>query len=128
LLDIAADGTVYAADFNAHRVVRYGVDGTFLAEWGSAGDGPYAFNNPHCIAVGPDGLVYLADFRNSKVKVFDSEGQHLATWPDPAAKSQALTISTPVGIDVDDEGNVYIGEYFAAQVQKLATEPAMPSE
>ena len=123
-LDIAADGTVYAADFNAHRVIKYDADGEFLAEWGSAGDGPYAFNNPQGIVVGPDGLVYLGDFRNNKVKVFDSDGQHLATWPDPADESQALTISTPIGIAVDDEGNVYIGEYFAARVQKLATEPA----
>jgi hypothetical protein len=39
-----------------------------------------------------------------------------------------LSISTPVGIDVDDEGNVYISEYFAARVQKLATEPASVAE
>ena len=115
------------ADFGNNRVARYGADGAFLAEWGSAGDGPYAFNNPHGIAVGADGLVYLADFRNSKVKVFDSEGQHLATWPDPATESQALSTST-VGIDVDDEGNVYISEYFGARVQKLATEPTPVAE
>ena len=126
-LDIAADGTVYVADFNAHRVIKYAADGAFLAEWGSAGDGPYGFNNPHGIAVGPDGLVYLADFRNGKVKVFDGEGQHLATWPDPTNESLTSSISGPVSIDVDDEGNVFVSEYFAARVQKLAT-AATPSE
>jgi hypothetical protein len=33
-------------------------------------------------------------------------------------------MSSPVSIDVDDEGNVYVSEYFAAQVQKLATAAA----
>lgn len=112
------------ADFNAHRVIKYAPGGGFLADWGSAGDGPYGFNNPHGIAAGADGLVYLADFRNNKVKVFEPEGQHLATWPDPADQARTLTVSTPVGIDVDDEGNVYVSEYFAAQVQKLATAAA----
>ena len=127
-LDIAADGTVYAADFNAHRVIRYAADGEFLAEWGSVGDGPYAFKNPQGITVGPDGLVYLADFRNGKVKVFDDDGQHMATWPDPTDESPTWSMSYPVSIDVDDDGNVYISEYFAAQVQKLATEPTPVAE
>ncbi len=67
--------------------------------------------------MGPDGLVYLADFRNGKVKVFDSDGQHLATRP----TSPDWSMSNLIGIDVDAEGNVYVSEYSAAQVQKLAT-------
>jgi DNA-binding beta-propeller fold protein YncE len=121
-IDIAPDGTVFIGEFGNHRISVFDPDGTFLWQWGSSGDGPYAFSNPHGIAVGADGLVYLADFRNLEVKVFDSEGQHLATWPDPADDEGTLNISTPVGIDVDDEGNIYISEYFTAQVRKLATE------
>jgi DNA-binding beta-propeller fold protein YncE len=120
-IDVAPDGTVYVADYGNHRVVRYGPGGEFMAEWGTQGDGPYAFNNPQGIAVGLDGLVYVGDFRNAQVKVFDADGQHLATWPDPAVDPQAWSISGPISIDVDDDGSVYVSEYFAAQVRKLAT-------
>ena len=117
-IDTAPDGTVFLADYGNNRIKKLSADGEFIAEWGSAGDGPFGFDNPHGIDVGPDGLVYLADFRNDQVKVFDQDGTHVATWGD-RSDPDGIELLGAVGIAVGDDGSVYVSEYWARDVEKL---------
>jgi hypothetical protein len=43
------------------RVQRFSSDGTFIATWGSTGDGPGQFFLPQAIAVDPAGSIYVMD-------------------------------------------------------------------
>ena len=68
----SADGLVYVADINNHRVqVFNGRDGSFVRMWGSQGSGQSQFNNPEGICFSADGLVYVADNGNHRVQVFN---------------------------------------------------------
>jgi sugar lactone lactonase YvrE len=69
---IAVDerGSVYIADTGNKRIVVTDSEGTFLYQWGHAGNEPGAFNEPIGVAVDPQGNVYVADTWNGRVQVF----------------------------------------------------------
>ena len=55
---------------NNHRIQKFTSAGTFLAQWGSFGDGNGQFNFPDGIAVDAAGHVYVADTGNYRIQVF----------------------------------------------------------
>lgn len=79
---VDANGIVYVADTNNHRIRRIDPDGNVatLAGDGNAGfvNGPGAtarFNAPRGVAIDHLGNVYVADTGNSSVRVINSAGQ-----------------------------------------------------
>ena len=81
---VAADGTLYIADTNYHRIRRVGVDGTIstLAGTGSAGfsgDGGTAssaqLSYPTGVAVAGDGTLYIADQGNQRIRRVSVDGK-----------------------------------------------------
>src|SRR5262245_7676287 len=51
-------GTIYVSDgYAAARVHRFSADGELMHAWGTHGEAPGAFMNPHAIWVLPDGRV-----------------------------------------------------------------------
>ncbi|SKB07553.1 NHL repeat-containing protein [Aeromicrobium choanae] len=73
-------------------------EATYVKSFGTSGPGrvDYAWD----VAVGPDGNVYVADSNNSRVQVFTQDGEFVRTIEG--------NMGNPVGIDVDDEGAVYV--------------------
>jgi hypothetical protein len=67
---VAADGTVYVADRNNHRIQAFDAAGAFLRTWGTEGTGVGQFRSPLGVAVAPDGMVYVADVRNHRIQAF----------------------------------------------------------
>lgn len=83
------------------------------------GDEPL-FNRPMGVAVGDGGKVYVTDSGNNRVCVFDSSGRYVRSFGSfgvakPAAGIEATyepgSLNYPVGIDIDDEGNVYVASF-----------------
>jgi DNA-binding beta-propeller fold protein YncE len=69
-LAVDAEGNIWIADTELHRVVVFDPAGRLLLSWGSEGELSGAFRRPADIAVG-DGLVYVLDEGNSRVQVFE---------------------------------------------------------
>ena len=84
------------------------------------------FGRPMSAAFGPQGRIYVTDTNNNRVAVFDRNGRFLfefggfgiakplpgyeTTWEDGL-------FNYPLGIDVDDEGNVYVADFRNDQIQ-----------
>ena len=121
--EIAAglDGDVYVADSRNHRILHIASDGTLLHEWGTfadllTGDAPIGtFNEPWGIAVGPDGSVYVTDTWNHRVQKFAEDGTPIKIWgqygqPLPDVPESRSAFWGPRGIDVDQNGKVYVAD------------------
>lgn len=77
----APNGHLFIADgYGNARVLEYSPDGKRIREWGSAGNGPGQFHQPHGIAVDADGALYVADRQNGRLQRFDSNGRFLGQW------------------------------------------------
>ena len=78
------------------------------------------FDRPMGVAVGNQGRVYVTDSQNNRVCVFDSSGRFLFEFgsfgvakPLPGAANTYVpgSLNFPVGIDTDEEGNVYVASF-----------------
>ena len=65
-----ADGRVYVADFQNHRIQVFSPEGRSLTAFGSQGTDPDQFDRPTDLDFGPDGRIYVVDFGNDRVQVF----------------------------------------------------------
>ena len=118
------DGTVVFSDFKGHRIRRYNPvtrETTTIAGRGTAGfqDGPgdrAMFNRPSHLAVDADGNVLVADYGNHRIRRLDMATM-IATTLAGSGRSgfqdgpaDAAMFSHPVGLAVDADGNVIIGD------------------
>ena len=85
-LAVAADGTLYVADTENHRIQHLKTDGTVLQVWGSFADASKGaapggtFYEPWGIALAPDGSVFVADTWNHRIQKFSSSGEFISMW------------------------------------------------
>ncbi len=84
------------------------------------GDVPL-FDRPMGVAVGRRGRVYVTDSGNNRVCAFDAQGRfefQFGTFgiAKPAAGYKATyqpgSLNYPVGIDTDEDGNVYVASFY----------------
>ena len=138
----ADDATVYIADRGNHRIRKVDVAtriittvaGTEIA--GFSGDtGPATaavLNNPFDVAVDGDGNVYIADSDNHRIRkvtvttgIIDTiagSGSYGAGNGGYSGEDESATearLNTPVGVTVDGDGNVYIGDFSNHRVRKV---------
>ena len=83
----APDGSFYVADgYNGTRVAKFDADGTFLMDFGLAGEPgtetrPGYFNNVHGVAVDAEtGRVFVNDRDNHRIQIFDENGTYQTEW------------------------------------------------
>lgn len=84
------------------------------------------FDRPMGVAVGEDGRVYVTDSGNNRVCVFDANGRFLFEFggfgvakPVPGGKYSYKPgrLNYPVGIDVDEDGNVYVASFYNDSIE-----------
>jgi uncharacterized protein (TIGR03663 family) len=125
---VDADGNLYVADTNAHRIVVFGPDGAQLRVIGRQGPGLGEFFEPRGVAVDADGNLYVADTWNARVVKYDRAGRPIKAWGSGSeelgdGRRATITDGTeagnaaaplgffgPRGIAVDAQGNVYIAD------------------
>jgi uncharacterized protein (TIGR03663 family) len=113
---IAADGSLYIADSQNHRVQHLSPAGEVLHTWGSFGDVTQGsapggtFNEPWGIAVGPDGSVYVADTWNHRIQKFTADGQFLKMWGVFGQANTPEEMWGPRDIVVDGQGRVFVAD------------------
>ncbi|MBN1178386.1 MAG: TIGR03663 family protein, partial [Anaerolineae bacterium] len=129
---VAADGTVYVADSQNHRIQAFDAAGTLVATWGSYGEcgtgipAPGTFCEPWDVAVGPDGSVYVADTWAHRVQRFTAEGAFLGAWGAfgqvGVDESDQVVFYGPRSVAVGPDGLVYVTDTGNKRVQVFTPE------
>ncbi|HJU19056.1 MAG TPA: peptidyl-alpha-hydroxyglycine alpha-amidating lyase family protein [Stellaceae bacterium] len=124
------DGWVYVADRENHRVQVFDGEGRFETQW----------NNLHrpngmCMAKGRHPLCYIGEGGPSgeinrdwpnigpRISIHTHEGKLLARLGRMPAGLAPGRFTSPHGIAVDGEGNIYVGELSARVWPRLSKEP-----
>lgn len=76
-----------------------------------------AFHMPSDLAVGADGRIYILDTGNHRIQVFDKNGKYLKTIGRQGQGPGEFFM--PGSIELDDRGNLFVGEANAARFQSI---------
>jgi len=94
------------------------------------GDVPL-FDGPMGVAVGKDTRIYVTDSGNNRVCVFDAQGRFEFAFGgfgvakpagDAKVTYQPGSLNYPVGIDIDDDGNVYVASFYNDSIEVFDAE------
>jgi PKD repeat protein len=135
-LAVAADGTLYFADFRNNRVRRVtgGGIGTIagIGEAGYSGDdGPSTsarLHSPAGVAVDREGNLYIADYGNNRIRkvtrgrITTFAGTGVAGFSGDGGPAAAAELNHPYGVAVDGGGNVYIADQNNHRVREVGSD------
>jgi peptidylamidoglycolate lyase len=107
-IQIRADGSFYVSDgYVNSRVALFDKSGKWIQEWGTKGEGPGQFRNPHGISfvVGSTDVL-VADRENSRLQLFSSAGAFKKQW---VGVKDAQTTGRVFSVATDARGALYLG-------------------
>ena len=120
-LEIDKENNIWITDVALHQVFKFSPDGMLLLTLGEAkvyGNDAEHFYLPTDVAVTDDGSFYVSDgYGNSRVVKFSKDGTYLFEWGKFGNKQGEFNI--PHGIDLDNEGNVYVADRENNRIQKF---------
>jgi sugar lactone lactonase YvrE len=120
-IDVDNSGNLYVTDEVNQRIEKLAPDGT-ITTWGSFGTGNGEFHDPTGIAVDrQNNFVYVLDSRNQRTQKFTTEGLYLAQWQ----SIDSVPDSGGVGIAVDQQGYVYVGNTGSNEIRKFKGDGAL---
>ena len=125
-----ADGWVYVADRENHRVQVFDGNGKYEAQW-------FNMHRPCglCMGHGADPLMYVGELgpgmnvnRNvpnlgPRLSVVTRKGETLARLGDLHAGLEPGQFMAPHGLAVDSRGDIYVGEVSFTNLRNLGEEP-----
>ena len=118
-------GNMYLAEFDDDRIYKYSTSGKLLAQWGEHGSGPGQLDSPDKLALDAQGNLYVTEVGsqspagNSRIQKFSPTGMSLALWG--TFGSAPGQFNTPVGIAVDQQGDIYVADVGNHRIQKLSS-------
>lgn len=127
---VDAQGNIYVADRDNHKVRKIAPDGTVSTLAGSTAgyaDGVGAaakFNQPLGVAVDKDGNVYVADNLNHRIRKISPTGEvttlagSASGYKDGTGSAAAFT--NPSGIAVDGDGYVFVADRLNHRIRKIS--------
>ncbi|MEU5053687.1 NHL repeat-containing protein [Streptomyces sp. NPDC021096] len=135
-LAIDSAGNLYIADRYNYRVRRVAPDGIITTvagtgDIGFGGDGGPAtaavLDLPQCLAVDGDDNLYITDYGNERVRRVDADGI-ISTVAGDGSKGYdgdggpalLARLDQPLGIAVDGDGGLYIGDFGNHRVRKVS--------
>jgi DNA-binding beta-propeller fold protein YncE len=102
-----------------------GLTPVLVIEGPGRGDEP-AFARPMDAAFAPNGRIYVVDTENDRVVVFSQNGRFLFTFggfgltkplPGYDATWEEGLMNSPLGIEVDENGDIYVADFRNDQIQ-----------
>jgi DNA-binding beta-propeller fold protein YncE/4-amino-4-deoxy-L-arabinose transferase-like glycosyltransferase len=114
--DVALDGrgALYVVDTSNQRVQHLDPWGGYRAEWPIPAAGPY--NGPH-LALAQDGSLLMTAPERHQIQRYSPDGTLLGEWGSLGMAAGQFRI--PVGLAVDQAGNVYVADTLNHRVQKF---------
>lgn len=112
-LDLGADGRLYVADHEDHRVVVFDASGRMVATLGSMGAGAAQLSGPTGLAVDRDRL-YVADTGNARIQRFLVDGTWLGSWNGGPREEDRLR--RPLGVAVGSAGELFVCDEARGEV------------
>jgi DNA-binding beta-propeller fold protein YncE len=131
---LAKDGTVYISDAGDHnRISKLTPDGQVATLAGgnegfSDGNGTTAaFNTPSTIAIDANGNLYVADTNNNRIRRVTLQGEVSTLAGDGTAgyadgPATQARFNGPIGVAVDEHGNVFVADTYNDLVRKISPE------
>ena len=135
-ISVAANGTLYIADSESHRIRRVAPGGTISTVTGNlqplfSGDGGLAtratVSRPQGVVADSAGRIYVADTGNARLRQIDPAGVITTITGNGAASalqdgSPATTagLSAPGSLATDPAGNLYIADFGNQRVRRVA--------
>jgi streptogramin lyase len=99
---VAKNGDIFVADGHVGtRVAKFDKHGKFLKSWGTKGNGPGQFIQPHGIALDSSGRVFIGDRggNGGRIQIFDQEGNFIAEWKQ---------FGNPSGVAITPDDTIYV--------------------
>ena len=102
-----------------------GVESVWQVYGPAEGETP-RFDGPMGVAAGDDGRIYVTDSGNNRVCEFDAQGRFVQEFGSfgvakPSVGATATyepgSLNYPVGIDLDDDGNVYVASFYNDSIE-----------
>jgi 4-amino-4-deoxy-L-arabinose transferase-like glycosyltransferase/sugar lactone lactonase YvrE len=114
--DVALDGRggLYVVDTSNQRVQQLDIWGGYRAEWPIPAASPY--NGPH-LALAPDGSLLMTAPERHQIQRYSPDGTLLGEWGSLGVAAGQFRI--PVGLVVDQVGNVYVADTRNHRLQKF---------
>jgi len=114
--DVALDGrgAIYVVDTSNQRVQHLDPWGGYRTEWSIPAAGP--FNGPH-LALAPDGSLLMTAPERYQIQRYSPDGTLLGGWGSLGMAAGQFRI--PVGLAVDQAGNVYVADTLNHRLQKF---------
>ena len=112
--------SLFVADSKNHRVQVLRADGEDSVR-SIVGDGQFALDIPHDVAISSDGLIYVADWGKSRVVVFDQQnGNAIRSFGGPGTGHGQFSLPTGITFGTDD--TLYVSDTGNNRVQQLTTD------
>ena len=117
-ISIDNDGNIVVVDNRNYRIQTFDPDGNFLSMWGGI---TYRrmFDSPGGIVIDTGGNIYVGD-GSHKIYKFTSDGTLLTQWGSSGINDGEF--KKPLGIGVDDSGDVYVCDTGNLRIQKFTPE------
>ena len=126
-------GNVYVGDWGTERIRKIDLSGNVTTLAGSGGFGfadgqgiSAIFARPNGVAVDGSGNVYVADHNNHRIRKIDVQGNVTTLagsgdWAFADGQGTSASFGGPIGVAVDGNGNVYVGDYYNNRIRKITT-------
>jgi len=111
---------IYVADFLNSRIQKFSENGQFLSQF-RFDDGKGVISTPYGIAINKFNEIYLTNAESSNLIMrFNEDEKLLYCWGGYGKGNGEF--KNPLGITIDDEGNVYIADNNNHRIQKFNRE------
>jgi YD repeat-containing protein len=119
------ESNIWVSDTYNGRLQRFTAEGAFIESLSSKGSAPGQLGEPTGIDFGPEGRIWVADWQNNRVSVFRTsldENQERFVRQFGTAGSDEGEFDRPDTVEVDDKGNVWVGDQNNGRIQRFNIE------
>ena len=113
-ISVDSHGNLYCADINNAMIQVFSNDGVFLRSFGSDGKGEKKVKKPWGLCVSGH-YVYLCNGGSNNISVFTTDGVYVTSFGQYG--SNEGDFKWPLSVCVDQDGFVYVTDYYNNRVQ-----------